>query len=403
VVIALSAWVILRNGGEDVASTEAMEGMTEMAGMDMSGGGSIRLAEEHIRDFGITFDSVAERALNAEVRTVGVVNFDETRVTAIAPKSGGFVERLYVNFTGRQVRQGEPLVDIYSPELVAVQEELLVAETLRRTMGEGAVPGGAGDAGNLVRAARQRLELLDISNEQIDAILRDGKARRTLTLHAPFTGIVIEKNVVAGQAIESGERLFTIADLSRVWVEAELREADAGWIREGSEAVVDLGAFPGRPINGRVEYVYPTFQADARTLKVRIAIPNPQREIKPGMFATVQLSTFVREALTIPMSAVVRTGERSIVFVDMGGGEIMPHEVEIGRVAGDHAEVLGGLAPGQRVITSAQFLLDSESNLAEVMKSMMSQTGTSDMSDMDMGGMPMGADMKDMPMPGKER
>jgi RND family efflux transporter MFP subunit len=197
--------------------------------------------------------------------------------------------------------------------------------------------------------------------------------------------------------------LFTIADLSRVWVEAELREADAGWIREGSEAVVDLGAFPGRPINGRVEYVYPTFQADARTLKVRIAIPNPQREIKPGMFATVQLSTFVREALTIPMSAVVRTGERSIVFVDMGGGEIMPHEVEIGRVAGDHAEVLGGLAPGQRVITSAQFLLDSESNLAEVMKSMMSQTGTSDMSDMDMGGMPMGADMKDMPMPGKER
>ena len=398
VILALSAWAILRDRGEEAANPQAMDGMTGMAGMDMSSGSSIRLAEEHIREFGITFDVVEVRALNAEVRTVGIVNFDETRVAAIAPKFGGFAERLYVDFTGMPVRAGEPLVDIYSPELVAAQEELLVAEALLNTMGEGAVPGEAGHVSSLVRAARQRLELLDISKEQIDSILRDGKARRTLTLFAPVTGIVIEKNVVAGQAIQAGERLYTVADLSRVWVEAELREADAGMVREGAPAVVDVGAFPGRPISGRVEFIYPTLQAEARTLKARIAIPNPDRRLKPGMFATVQLSTFVQEVLTVPLSAVVRTGERNIVFVDMGAGEIMPHEVGIGRVAGDLAEVLSGLGPGLRVITSAQFLLDSESNLAEVMKSMMSQTSPSDMSDMDMG-----ADMKNMPMPGRER
>jgi RND family efflux transporter MFP subunit len=258
-------------------------------------------------------------------------------------------------------------------------------------MGESPVPGVSASSSDLVRSARQRLKLWDIPDTQIEEILQSDSSTRTLTLYAPVSGIVVEKNVLAGQAVQRGERLYTIADLSVVWVEAELREADAGTVQEGSLASVELGAFPGRPISGRVEYVYPTLQAEARTLKARIAIPNAQGRLKPGMFATVRIAASARSALTVATAALVRTGERQIVFVDMGGGEIMPQEVEIGRVAGDYAEVLAGLEPGQRVVTSAQFLLDSESNLAEVMRSMVGQMNMSDMGQMDMN------------MPGMER
>jgi multidrug efflux pump subunit AcrA (membrane-fusion protein) len=381
--LMIGAWLVAR--GRDGASTQRaqtgreMAGMEGMQGMEMSGDGSVRITRDQIHDFGITFDLVEERTLTTEVRTVGIVDFDETRVAVVSPKFGGFVERLYVDFTGKPVRRGQPLVEIYAPELVAAQEELLLAAGLEKSMGESTVPGVPAGASDLVRATRQRLRLWDISDAQIDEILRTGTARRTLTLHAPVSGIVLEKNVFAGQAVASGEKIYTIADLSEVWVEAEVREADAGTVREGSAARVELGAFPGRPIATRIEYVSPTFQTETRTLEARIAIPNPDGRIKPGMFATVYVTTPASRALTVHLSALVRTGERQIVFVDMGGGEIMPHDVEIGRVAGDFAEVLAGLEPGQRVVTSAQFLLDSESNLAEVMKAMMGQMNTSDM------------------------
>ena len=368
----------------------------------MGSGAAIQLSADHIRQFGVTFDYVEQRVLQDEIRTVGMVNFDETRVASVTPKFSGYVERLDVDFTGRPVRRGEALVDIYSPELVAAQEELLLAAKLESSLEGSAVPGVPAGSSNLVRAARQRLRLWDISEAQIDRILESGRATRTLTLYAPVSGIVVEKNVLVGQAVQAGQSLYTIADLSEVWVEAELREADAGLVREGDAATVDISAFPGRPLRGRIEYVYPTLAQQARTLKARIALPNPEGRLKPGMFATVRLSAPGRTALTVPVSAVVRTGERQLVFVDMGSGRIMPQEVEIGRVAGSFAEVLSGLEPGQRVVTSAQFLLDSESNLAEVMKAMMSQMNVSDMGSMEGMDMP-GADMKGMPMPKKER
>ncbi|HUF51828.1 MAG TPA: efflux RND transporter periplasmic adaptor subunit [Longimicrobiales bacterium] len=402
------------NGGADERRGQArpsvVEGMQDMAGMEgmtLGGSSSVQLTADQIRQFGVTFDYVEQRRLQDEIRTVGIVNFDETRMAGVTPKFSGYVERLYVDFTGRPVRRGEALLDIYSPELVAAQEELLLAIRLEGALGESAVPGMPAGTANLVRAARQRLRLWDISEAQIEEILKSGRARRTLTLHAPVSGIVVEKNVLAGQAVQAGQPLFTIADLSEVWVEAELREMDAGLVREGDPATVELSAAPGRLLRGRVEYVYPTLQQQARTLKARIAIPNPDGRLKPGMFATVRVSAPGRLALTVPLAAVVRTGERQIVFVEMGPGRILPQEVEIGRVAGGQAEVLSGLEPGQRVVTSAQFLLDSESNLAEVMKAMMSQMNMSDMRDMqgmDMGGMEMpGADMKGVPMPKRER
>jgi multidrug efflux pump subunit AcrA (membrane-fusion protein) len=396
-------------GGQAPGEVAGGKGM-DMGGMDMSGDGTVQLTADQIRQFGVTFGGVEMRTLTAEVRTVGIVNFDETRMARIAPKFDGFVERLYVNITGQPVRRGQPLLEIYSPELVSAQEELLLAARLDRSLGESAVPGVPAGSPDLLAAARRRLRLWDISEGQIEDILLTGKVRRTLTLYAPVSGIVTERNVLQGQAVRAGENLYTIADLSEVWVEAELREQDAGSVREGSPATVELNAFPGRPLQGRVAYVYPTLQEQARTLKARIVISNPGGRIKPGMYANIRLSAPGRSALTAPTSAVVNTGVRTMVFMDMGDGKLMPMDVETGRVAGEFTEILSGLEPGQRVVTSAQFLLDSESNLGEVMKGMIGMGGSAgkDMEGMDMSGGPgemetKGADMKGMPMPaGKE-
>ncbi|HUF12304.1 MAG TPA: efflux RND transporter periplasmic adaptor subunit [Longimicrobiales bacterium] len=412
-VLAVTAiWSVRAATGEkdDPRGQARATEMSDMGGMDMQGDGSIRLDPDQIRTFGITFGTVELRTLQEDIRTVGIVNFDETRMAIVTPKFDGYVERLYVDFTGRPVRRGEPLADLYSPELVAAQEELLLAARLEGRLPESAIPGVPAGSSNLLAAARRRLGLWDISEAQINEILRTGRPRRTLTLHAPVSGVVVQKNVLDGQAVRAGEPLYTIADLTEVWVEAELREADAGLVQEGDAALVELAAYPGRPIAGRVEYVYPTLQAQARTLKARIAIPNPQGRLRPGMYATVRLAAPGRTALTVPTSAVLRTGDRQLVFVDLGGGRIMPQEVELGGIAGEYVEVLAGLEPGQRVVTSAHYLLDSESNLAEVMRSMVGSMNMSDMGSMDamdtegMEGMERGGEsMEGMPMRGSDR
>ncbi|MGI9089801.1 MAG: efflux RND transporter periplasmic adaptor subunit [Gemmatimonadaceae bacterium] len=344
--------------------------MAGMAGMDVTGNGSVKLTASQIHQFGITFGTAEVRPLTSETRTTGVVTFDETKMAQIAPKFGGFVERLYVNSTGQQVQRGQPVLDIYSPELVAAEQELLLAGQVDRSIGKSSVPGMPAGQTDLADASRRRLRLWDISDAQIDQILRTGRVRRTLTLYAPVSGIVVDKKVLQGQAVTSGEELYIIANLSDVWVDAQLREVDAASVRVGSLADIQFAGLPGRTYKGRVAYVYPTLQSEARTIKARIVVPNTDGMLKPGMYATVRLSTPSRSALTVPNSAILQTGDRNIVFVDMGNGELMPHEVELGRVAGDYTEILSGLEAGQRVVTSAQFLLDSESNLGEVMKSM---------------------------------
>ncbi len=395
VVWAISA---LRGGrdSQGMNRSPATDGMEGMAGMDMGGGSSVRLSPQQVSQFGVSFGRVEQRMLESTVRTVGVVTVDETRLAKVAPKFGGYVERLYADFTGQRVQQGQPLLEIFSPELLGAQEELLLARRLDSTMGTSGVPGVPAGSTDLAAATRRRLRLWDITDEQIEEVLRTGRARRTLTLYAPVSGIVIEKMVVRGQAIDAGMTLYTLADLSRVWIDIELREADATAVHPGAAATIDLAAFAGVPLQGRVEYVSPTLQQETRTLRARVAVPNGAGRLKPGMYATVNLTTPTRRALTVPTSAVIRTGERSVVFVDMGGGELMPHDVETGRVSGDYTEVLTGVEPGQRVVTSAQFLLESESNIGEVMKSMVGQMGSMDMGDMK--GMDMkGADMKGMP------
>ena len=402
-LLAFLGWAVVshRSGGTAATPADSMASMASpaspaspasMTGMTAAQDGSVMLTASQIRHFGVTFGTVAIRRLTSDTRTAAVVTFDETKMAQVAPKFGGFVERLFVNSTGQQVRRGQPMLTIYSPELVAAQQELLLGAKLDSSIGRSSVPGATRGSADLASASRRRLQLWDISNAQIDDILRTGQVRRTLTLYAPVSGVVVDKKVLQGQAITSGEELYTIADLSVVWVDAELREADAANVRVGSGVGIQFTGLPGRQYRGRVAYVYPTLQQEARTVKARIVIPNADGVLKPGMYGTVQLTTPGRSALTVPSSAILRTGDRNVVFVDMGSGQLTPHDVELGSAAGDYTEILSGLPDGQRVVTSAQFLLDAESNLGDVMKSMIANQGSGDKSSGSPADMKMGAD-----------
>ena len=392
VSIALGTWALSRSRGEQATATakqpaagmKDMPGMAGMSGMQMAGSGTVQLSPSQIRQFGITFGTAERRRLTGEVRTTGIVAADETRVVEVAPRFGGFVEQLHADFTGRAVRRGEPLLTIYSPEVFATMQELIVAQRMARATTTD-VPGVTAGATDLVAAARQRLQLLGVGDAAIDAALESGQAPRTVTVFAPVSGVVTEKRVVLGQAIPAGQALYTIADLSNVWVNADVREADASVIRAGTSADVEVTALPGRPLRGVVTYVQPVMRTETRTVTARISVANTNGQLKPGMFAIVVLRPGGREALVVPTAAVVRTGERSVVFVDMGGGELMPHEVQTGAVSGDFTEIASGIGAGDRVVTSAQFLIDSESNLGEVMRSMLGQGSAAAQ---DMGNMP---------------
>lgn len=396
VVAAGLVWALATCGDEPDNADDAMAGMEMngsaagptdgMVGMEM-GEGTIRLTADQIRTFGITFGTAETRPLERTIRAVGLVNFDETRMAYVAPKVTGYVERLYVDFTGKPVSRGQPLLEIYSPELVSAQEELLLARRLDEKVGASGVEGVATGSTDLLASAKRRLRYWDISEAQIERVLRTGQVQKTLTLHAPVSGIVMEKNVLEGQAVEPGDNLYMIADLSEVWVEAELFEADVALIQEGMPAMIDVTALPGRTFEGRVEYVYPTLEEETRSMKARVALPNPGGRLKPGMYTTVRLERSLGEVLTIPTSAVLRTGDRAIAFVDMGEGRLMPHELTLGLAADEYVEVMKGIEPGARVVTSAQFLLDSESNLAEVMRAMMAQMNLSDVGMEGMEGM----------------
>ena len=371
--------------------------MAGMAGMSGSADGSVRLTTAQLKTFGVTYATVEQRTLGTSVRTVGTVMVDESRMASVSPKFDGFVERLYVSTTGQPVRRGQALADVYSPALLAAQEELLIARRLDGTIGRSSVPGVPSSTASLASAARRRLRLLDVSDAQINEVLRTGRARRTVTLYSPASGVITEKKVVVGQAVQAGMELYAIADLSSVWVDAQVRETEAADLRVGSGADLEFATYPGRTFKGRVTFIYPTLAEQTRSIRARISVANSDGQLRPGMYATVRLSSPTRTALTVPRSAVVQTGERAVVFVEQTGGALRPVDVETGRTGGEYVEILAGLEPGQRVVTSAQFLLDSESNLAEVMKGMMGMGGgAGDMAGMDMGG----GDMKGMDMKG---
>lgn len=324
----------------------------------------VRLSAVEASAIGVTYTVAARGALTRTVRTVGQVVAAEPNLADVAPKIDGFVDRLFVDATGVHVRRGQPLLALYSPMLVSAQQELLTALRLAQAV-DSTAPEAWRNAQDLVTAARRRLAYWDISDDQIARLERTGEVTKTLTLTAPIDGVVLEKMVVAGQGVMPGMKLYRLADLRTVWIEGEVFEQDLSLIRVGAPARVELTAYPGRSHAGRVSFVWPTVDAQSRAGRVRITLANPDGLIRPGMYATLFLDASLgRNLVHVPADAVVMTGEHNLVFVVERDGHLAPREVTIGARAGNRLEIRSGLAAGERVVASANFLVDAESRLS---------------------------------------
>jgi Cu(I)/Ag(I) efflux system membrane fusion protein len=332
-------------------------------GVSVRGRAAVTVPPDRAQLLGIRSEPVGSGFRGGTLRTVGLVAMDERRRQVVHAKYEGYVEKLHVDFTGKPVRQGQPLLAIYSPELVAAQKEYLVARSAQARLSDSGVPGVARSGAELAEASRQRLRAFDVSAEEIAALERTGTARRTITLRSPVSGVVVEKTAFEGMKVSPADRLYQIADLSRVWVLADVYEKDLDAVRVGARARVTLAAQPGGEWRGTVTFVSPIVKPETRTVEARIEVDNVGGILKPDMFADVSLEGTPSAALTVPDSAVIQTGERTLVFVDKGQGRYEPREVALGaRVAGGY-EVVRGLVAGERVVVSANFLLDSESSL----------------------------------------
>lgn len=304
---------------------------------------------------GVRTEVVERRGLAREIRSVGIVDTDERRVRKIQPKISGWVEQLFASFTGERVKAGTPILSIYSPELVASQREYLLALA--------AAPSDASDSSLLLESARNRLLRFDLTRAQVRELERTREVKRAITLHAPIGGFVISKPVYQGMYVTPEMELYTIADLDQVWIWADLTEEESSLVEPGMSAKIELSSRPGESFDAVVSYLSPVLDAATRTVRARFDARNPEGALKPGMYATVRLEQPLGEVLALPEDAVIDTGERRTVFVEIEPGRYQPRDVGLGRRGGSYVEVIEGLEAGERVAVSAQFLLDSESRL----------------------------------------
>ena len=331
---------------------------------------TVEIPQDKQQLIGVKTIAVAPRQIGKVIRTVGRVEYDERKFATVNMKFEGWIEKLFVDYTGMRVKKGDPLAEVYSPELLATQQEFLSTVRWARSAGEakdGAVGGMlARDADAVVEAVRQRLRLWDISDEQVKAIEDTGRTVRTVTLYSPVDGTVIQKNAIQGMRAMPGEKLFDIADLSTVWITADLYEQELPLIAAGETAQISLSTLPGKELTAQLEFVSPALSGDARTVKVRMTVPNPGGRLKPQMFANVDIKIGMGRRLAVPDDAVLDTGTRQIVYVDKGEGYFEPREVTLGLHADGYREVLSGLKNGEKVARSATFLIDSEAQLKGV-------------------------------------
>ncbi len=339
-------------------------------GAAVAGYSTVKVGAEALRLAGVQTAPAVREKISRSVRAAGNVVADETRIRRVQTKIEGWVEKLHVTFTGQIVAKGQPLMDIYSPELVAGQREYLLALEMQGRLKENPYPEEKEMAAELVKSSRRRLELFDVPQSAIDELERTGKTRRTVTLNAPVSGYVTTKDVFEGMRVMPGMELFTVTDLSRMWIEADLYEYEARAVRVGQEATLAPAYDPAFRLKGRVAFIYPTLSAESRTLKVRFEFPNPGLRLKPQMYADVFLELSPASGVVIPDSALIDTGLRQIVFVDIGGGSLEPREVKVGVRGDGKAQILSGVKEGERVAVRANFLLDSESRLKAALSGM---------------------------------
>ena len=324
----------------------------------VSGYANVQLTTGHQQLIGVQTGMAEMRSLGRSVRAVGRVAVDERRLYTITPKFDGYIERLYVNVTGQQIRKGQPLFSVYSPDLLATQQEYLLA--LR----------AAKQSPSLLTAARQRLLLWDVTDAEIRDLERSGKARKSVTIHSPANGFVLNKIAVEGARVTAGEALFEIANLDRIWIQADVYESELPFIRIGAPATTTLSYLPGRTWSGRVTFIAPAVDPMTRTVKVRSEFDNADGALKPDMFGDVVIQQPARQVVVVPDSAVLQTGIRSIVFVVKPDGTFEPREISVGTKTEQVYEVRSGLAAGEKVVTQANFLIDSESRLKAALAGM---------------------------------
>jgi Cu(I)/Ag(I) efflux system membrane fusion protein len=345
----------------EAAAPPAAEAVPPPSGVD--GRAGVTLSAERRQVLGVRSQEIHHARLDRAIRTVGRIAADERRLHHVHTKFEGYVERLFVDFTGAFVRRGDRLLSIYAPDLVATQQEYLLAFRARQRLGESPVAAAAQGSADLLEAARQRLLLWDIRSQDIEALERSGKVTRTLDLHSDISGYVVQKNVVHGMRVMPQDTLFDIADLSRLWVLADVYESDLPAVRVGMTGEVSVPYLPGRAWRGAVTYVAPTVEPATRTVKVRLEVANAAGDLKPEMYADVVLRPALGTGLVVPESAIIDTGDRRIVFVDRGEGRFEPREILTGPRVDGGVQALGGLEDGEKVVISANFLIDSESSL----------------------------------------
>ena len=357
-------------------STENSEDMANMQGHDHSTMGMPRnknkggeskstftVSPERQQLIGVKTEPVMLRTLDKNIRTVGIVKIDETRIENVNTKIKGWIDKVFVDYTWQHVNKGDPLFSIYSPELVSTQEELLLALRSKDLLGSNKYGEIARGAHSLLESSRRRLELWDISKNQIRELERTGKVKTSLIIYSPVSGNVVEKNAFENMFVEPNTTLYTIADHSVVWVQIDIYENEISLISLGQKATMTLASFPGEVYEGEVTFIWPHIDPKTRTVKVRLEFPNPDLKLLPEMYANINLDIPMGEKLSIPVSAVLRTGKRDIVFVDRGAGNIQIRKVELGLKTGSYYEVLRGLKEGEKVVSRANFLIDSESKV----------------------------------------
>ncbi len=356
-------------GSDGMAGMQGMQGMPGMAMASAGDSGGVPIDRASAARLGITFARAAVRPVRGSIRLVGTLNYAEPERAYLNARVNGWVDRLYGDYTGKPVRAGDPLLALYSPELVSAQEEYLAARRLSDSA--------------LVAAARRRLSLWDIPDDQIALVEQTGQVQHTLLLRSPRSGEIAEKMVSQGQAIHAGDNLFLIADRATLWADVSVHEMDAQAVRIGTAVQLSVQALPGRLYTGRVTFIHPTVDQQTRTLTARVEVRNHDGQLRPGMYAVAELPSGAGSGVSVPLESVLPTGTHTLVFVNRGDGTFMPREVLTGTRGDSLIEIVRGLKPGEEVVASATYLLDSESNLASAMQGLMLQMGMG----LDMGGM----------------
>jgi RND family efflux transporter MFP subunit len=332
--------------------------------------GSVTILPEKQRLIGVRTAEVQRETLTREVRTTGQITADETRIAHVHVKVSGFIDQVYVNYVGQLVKRGQPLFTLYSPDLVAAEEEYLIAKRGQQTMGKSDFVEVAQGSQALLHAARERLKLLDVTDDQVRKLEETGEVSRTLTIYSPVAGFVMDRKAFPQASVNPDTELYTVSDLSSVWVNADIYEYEAPFVKTGQRAEVQLSYYPGKAWNGRVSFLYPTVDPNTHTMKARLEFPNPGFQLKPEMFADVALRISYGNQVVVPQEAVLDSGKEQRVFVVREGGSFEPRKIVIGAKLEGKVVVLSGLRAGETVVTSGNFLIDSESELKSATDSM---------------------------------